>query len=222
MSDDVVIIGAGGFGREVVDVIEAINAAAAEPPLRVLGVVDDSPTDENLGRLGQRSIAYLGTLDRLIESDQRPRYVIGIGNPRVRRTLANALDAAGFSAQTLVHPAATIGSMVSIGPGSIICAGVRLTTNISVGRHVHLNLNATVGHDSTLADFVSVNPLASISGDCHVESGALIGVSASLINGVTVAKDATVGGGACVIRSVPEAVTVVGVPANPLGKKRSS
>lgn len=222
MSDDVIVIGAGGFGREVIDVIEAINGAATTPTWNVLGIVDDAPTDENLQRLKLRSIDYLGTVDTVIQSEVRPCYAIGIGGTRVRRAIAKRLDDAGFNAATLVHPTASFGSRVRVGPGSIICAGVRITTNITIGQHVHLNLNATVGHDSELGDFVSVNPLASISGDCHVEDDVLVGVSASLINGVSVGSGATVGGGACVVRSVPTDTAVVGVPAKPLSKKRSA
>lgn len=222
MADDLIVVGAGGFGREVVDVVEAINSAADTPRWRVHGVVDDAPSDTNLSRLRDRSIAYLGNLQTTIDATERPHYVIGVGSPAVRRALADRLDDAGFHAATLIHPSATLGSAVVVGAGSIVCAGVRLTTNIDIGRHVHLNLNSTVGHDSTVGDFVSVNPLASISGDCALGDEVLIGVAASIINGVTVGSGSTVGGGACSIRNVPPSTTVVGVPAAPLGKKRSS
>ncbi|MCT1619082.1 MULTISPECIES: acetyltransferase [Janibacter] len=222
MHEDLVVIGAGGFGREVVDVVEAINESESSPRWLLVGVVDDSPSEENLARLERRGIPYLGAVEALVAEVARPKFVIAIGNPRVRRAIATALEGEGFVAATIVHPASTQGSEVTVGAGSVICAGVRLTTNISVGRHCHLNLNATVGHDSVLMDFVSINPLASISGDCVVEDDVLIGVCASIINRVTVRAGATVGGGACAVRDVPPDVTVVGIPAVPLGKKRSS
>ena len=222
MLEDLVVIGAGGFGREVVDVIEAINESESSPRWRLVGVVDDSPSEENVDRLERRGIPYLGTVETLVADVARPKFVIAIGSPRVRRAIATDLENEGFVPATIVHPASTTGSVVSIGAGTVICAGVRLTTNISVGRHCHLNLNATVGHDSVLMDFVSINPLASISGDCIVEDDVLIGVCASIINQVTVHAGATVGGGACAVRDVPPDATVVGIPAVPLGKKRSS
>lgn len=222
MTDDIVVVGAGGFGREVVDVMEAVNAAESTPRWNLRGVVDDSPSEENLQRLQVRGIPYLGDLQTIISDAARPHFVIGIGSPGVRRALAERLDAAGFSAATLIHPSASTGSAVTIDPGSVICAGVRLTTNIAIGRHAHLNLNSTVGHDSTLGDYVSVNPLASISGDCVLDDEVLIGVAASIINGVTVGSGSVVGGGACAVRDVPSDTTVVGVPATPLTKKRSS
>lgn len=213
MTEPIVIVGAGGFGREVIDVIDAINAEADAPVWEVLGVVDDAPTEVNLGRLERRGTPFLGATDEPLGWANPVHYVVGIGSPRVRRTIADRYDEAKLWAATLAHPSATQGFDVRIGEGSVICAGVRLTTNIQLGRHVHLNLNVTVGHDTTMRDFVSVNPLASISGDCLIETGVLIGVSGVVLNGLTVGDGATVGGSACVVRDVPPDAIVKGVPA---------
>jgi sugar O-acyltransferase (sialic acid O-acetyltransferase NeuD family) len=145
--------------------------------------------------------------------DDPAMFSVGIGSPRVRALIASKFEAAGATAATLIHPSATFGFGVTIGAGTVICAGVRMTTNISIGRHAHLNLNVTVGHDTRLGDFVSVNPLASISGDCVLESGVLVGAAGVILNGLTVGADSTVGGSACVVKHVPPGVTVKGVPA---------
>lgn len=219
MSNPIVVIGAGGFGREVVDVIEAINAAdngEGQVPWRVVGVVDDSITPPNLQRLQQRAIPHVGsTSDFLSSADPGITYTVGIGSPHVRRRVADAFDAAGHRPATLIHPAATLGSQVVIGPGSVLCAGVRITTNVVLGRHVHVNLNATIGHDTSIGDFVSLNPLASISGDCEVEHDVLVGVGGILLNGLHVGHGSVIGGAACVVRNVEAGTTVVGVPARP-------
>jgi sugar O-acyltransferase (sialic acid O-acetyltransferase NeuD family) len=213
MTEPIVIVGAGGFGREVIDVIDAINAEADATVWDVLGVVDDAPSEVNLERLERRGTPFLGGTDKPLVWPNPVHYVVGIGNPRARRMIADRYDEANLRAATLLHPTVTRGFDVRIGEGSVICAGVRLTTNIDVGRHVHLNLNVTVGHDTTVRDFVSVNPLASISGDCTLEAGVLIGVSGVVLNGLTVGDGATVGGSACVVRDVPSGVVVKGVPA---------
>lgn len=213
MAEDLVIVGAGGFGRETVDVVAAINASSSDPVWRLLGVVDDAPSPENLERLERRAISYLGTTDDLLSGDVQPRYLIGIGSPAVRRALADRFDAAGLMAATVIHPAATLGSDVSVGAGSVVCAGARVTTNIELGRHVHLNPNVTIGHDTTLRDFVSMNPASSVSGDCMVDDQVLIGVGAVVLNRITVGRAAVVGAAACVVRDVPPEVVVKGVPA---------
>ena len=217
VSTPIVVVGAGGFGREVIDVIEAMNADGSTPQWEVKGVIDDSLSDVNRSRLDDRSIQYLGTSEEFLGSGAGSvAYAVGIGAPHVRRTVAENFDAAGHVGATLVHPSVTMGAPVTIGPGSVLCAGVRITTNISIGRHVHLNLNATVGHDTTIGDYVSINPLASISGDCVIESGVLVGVSGIVLNGLRVGQGATVGGAACAVRDVLPETTVVGVPAKPL------
>ena len=210
--EDLVIVGAGGFGREAADVVEAINARST-PAWRLLGVIDDFPSADNLSRLAARRLAYLGTTEKVIRATERPKYVIGVGSPRIRQLLADRMDAAGFAAATLVHPEASIGSCCHLGEGSVVLAGARLTTNIQLGRHVHLNPNVTIGHDTVLEDFVSMNPGSVMSGDCHVEAGVLIGVGAVVLNQLRVGAGAVVGGAACVVRDVPARATVKGVPA---------
>lgn len=218
MSTQIVVVGAGGFGREVIDVIEAINAAngGAEPAWDLLGVVDDSITPENLERLERRSVAHLGsTRDFLAATDTSVLYAVGIGSPAVRRRVAGAFDDAGHQGAVLVHPSVTMGALVDVGAGSVLCAGVRVTTNVTIGRHVHVNLNATIGHDTVIGDFVSLNPLASISGDCHIEDDVLVGVGGILLNGLRVGTGSIIGGAACAVRNVEPGTTVVGVPARP-------
>ena len=217
----IVIVGAGGFGRETADVVAAINAARREPQWCLVGLADDSPSEINLERLRSRKIPFLGTISQLIGNQERPAYVIGIGSPRVRKMLANRLDAAGFSAATLVHPDASIGSQTLVGEGSVILEGARITTNVTLGRHVHINPNVTIGHDSVIEDFVSMNPASSVSGDCHVGEGALIGVQGVVLNQLSIGAWSVVGGSACAVRDVPEGSIVVGVPAKEIGVNHS-
>lgn len=212
MTVPLVVVGAGGFGREVMDVLDAMRAAGSAD-VELLGALDDAPSAENLARLSDRGVRFLGSVDAFLEDPPQAQYAIGIGSPAVRMAIAEKFDAAGLEGATLIHPSVTTGYDVRIGAGSVLCAGVRATTNIRIGRHVHLNLNVTVGHDSTVGDFVSVNPLASISGDCTISDRVMIGVSGVVLQGLTVGEGATVGGSACVVRDVPPGVVVKGIPA---------
>lgn len=213
MPEPLVVVGAGGFGREVLDVVDAVNASSAGPRWDVVGVVDDAPSPTNLALLEDRGISYLGGVEAAAEEHGSASYSVGIGSPSVRRRIAERLDAAGLQPASLVHPSVTCGHDVEIGAGAVLCAGVRLTTHIRLGRHVHLNLNVTVGHDTTIGHYVSANPLASISGDCVIEDEVLIGVSGVILNALTVGRGAVVGGSACVVRDVPGGTVVKGVPA---------
>ncbi|WP_246142400.1 acetyltransferase [Lacisediminihabitans profunda] len=206
------MIGAGGFGREALDVVQAINGIG-DGIFDVLGVVDDSPTALNLRRLGDLDVPYLGDIDQLIEGDNSVEYLVGIGSPEIRRSIGERLHGLGFTAAIAVHPRAGIGSHVRLGEGTVVCGGVQLSTNSSVGIHVHMNPNATVGHDADIGDYVSINPAATISGDVTIGTGALIGAGAVVLQGLTVGDHAVVGASACVVRPVEPGATVKGVPA---------
>lgn len=218
MSERLVIIGCGGLGREFHDVVDAINAVAAQ--WDVLGYLDDQPSTTNTRLVEQRGSRVLGGLAQATGLPSGTHFVIGIGDGPVRARIAERVAPFGLIAATLVHPSATIGFGVRLGAGTVVTAGVHLTTNIDVGAHSVLNLGVTVGHDTTIGDFVTINPNASVSGSCWVGEQVLVGTGAVLIQGRRVGAAARVGASACVASDVEAGHTVVGVPARPLAKDR--
>ncbi|GAB2614354.1 NeuD/PglB/VioB family sugar acetyltransferase [Pseudactinotalea suaedae] len=202
---DLVVVGAGGFGREVLDVAYACG-------LTDCVVVDDAPSADNIERLGRMGARHLGTIDDWLTADIRAPYLIGVGHPTTRSKIAQRIGGRA-SAATLVHPSATIGRATILGAGSVVCAGAALSNNVELGRHVHVNPNATIGHDTVLGDMVSVNPGAVVSGACTVDTGVLLGAGSVVLQDVVVGRFATVGAAACVVRDVPPRAVVKGVPA---------
>jgi sugar O-acyltransferase (sialic acid O-acetyltransferase NeuD family) len=203
------IVGAGGFGREVAWLADDINQE--KPTYDFVGFVDDgqSSTPEDY--------PVLATTDRWI-SDGRTdvQLVCALGDPVTRWTVATRLLRAGFSFATLIHPSVKRSRHVRIGPGGMICADNILTTNIDIGAHALLNLDCTVGHDSKLADYISMMPGVHISGDVTTDIGAYFGTGAVAINGVRVGAWSVIGAGAVVSSDVPRGMIAVGVPAKPV------
>ncbi|MDH4169099.1 MAG: NeuD/PglB/VioB family sugar acetyltransferase [Acidimicrobiia bacterium] len=200
------IVGAGGHAREAVDVAAAINERA--PTHRLVGLVDDDPDPDLRGR----SLTVVGPIEP--GAVDGCSYVIAIGDPATRAVVAGRLGQSGTPVN-LVHPLASQGHDVHLGPGAIVAAGARLTTNISVGVHVHLNPNVVVSHDCVLGDFVSCSPGVVLSGEVTVGSRVLLGSGAVVLPGCQIGDDVTVGAGAVVTGPVPSGATVVGAPARP-------
>ena len=192
-----VIIGTGGHGREAMDIVEAINAR--QPTFDVLGFVDDR--DDNDSLVQARGSRIIGRIEDL--RTVGAAYVIGIGSGEVRKRIDEQLTQWGLEPATLVHPAATIGSMVVLGASS----------DITLGRHAHVNVRASISHDCRLSDYVTVSPGVTVSGAVVVGEGALLGAACAVLQGRTIGSWSTVGAGAVVVDDVAPGVTAVGVPA---------
>ncbi len=212
MPEQIAIIGAGGFGRETLDVVEALLAAGE--PLELLGVVDDQPRDIDLRRLANRGVPYLGSTEQWVPTvSGDEHFIVAIGSPVLRKRMATRLRDAGVRATSLIHPRALVGSQARIGAGVVITSGVQVSTNVTLGDHVHLNPGSIVGHDATLEHFVSVNPGAIVSGNVVVQTGTLLGAGSTVLQGLTIGAGSTVGAAACVTKDVAAGATVKGVPA---------
>lgn len=213
MSEPLVIIGCGGHGREVFGIVEAINNGPGGERWKVLGFVDDYPRVQDMARVGRLGSTYLGTTAWLSTLERGTHYTIGIGNPQVRSAVDRKVEMHNLTPATLIHPDSTIGEDNRFEPGVVVFAGARVTTDVRLGRHVHLNQNCTVGHDCVFGDYASMHPQAAVSGSCTIGERAMIGANSVVLQELSVGPGASVGAGACVVRDVPADLTVKGVPA---------
>jgi len=206
MKKKLAIYGAGGLGREMLSMMKAL------PEWELSGFYDDGKnTGEHIG-----GVRVAGAMKELLTSNEETYVVIAIGNPKIKMQISEKLAAnPHIHFPVLIHPHALIqdNATVKIGKGSIITAGVILTTDIVIGSHVLINLNCTVGHDVLIGDYCSVMPGANIAGEVKIGKATLIGSGANVLNGIALGDQSRVGAGAVVTRNVDEKNTVAGVPA---------
>ena len=209
--EKIVIVGAGGFGREVKMLIDQINQI--ENKYEFLGYYDD-------GVVKGTAVNYdevLGSVADLANVDYKINVVVAIGSPDVKRKIVEKLINPHLSFPTLIHPSVIIGDeFVTIGKGCIICAGNVITCNITIKDFVILNLQCTVGHDTMIHSFASFMPSVNISGEVIIYEEVYVGTGAKIINQLEIGFQTIVGAGAVVSKSLPEKCTAVGIPAKPI------
>jgi sugar O-acyltransferase (sialic acid O-acetyltransferase NeuD family) len=211
-----VIFGAGGFGREVLQVARDINAV--EQRLDILGFLVD---EAYCGTEPVQGMPQLGGIEWLAENPG-VRVVIAVGASAERAKIAQRIsDCVGNMFGTLVHPRAWLGESVEIGEGSVICAGALVTTDIRIGKHVHVNIGATIGHDAILDDFVTLNPSVNLSGRVELGRGVEVGTGSVLVPGVEVGDWSVIGAGSVVLGGLDPNVTAVGVPASVIRRRET-
>jgi sugar O-acyltransferase (sialic acid O-acetyltransferase NeuD family) len=199
------IVGAGGFGREVA----AWADCAIDADWRLEGFLDPYPN------------ALDGRDDRPPVVGDPATYAPGhddvfaccMGDPAVRRSAVAKLVAQGATFVALVHPTAFVGPGCEIGVGSILCQQVVLTADVVLGDFVIINVTSTVGHDARIGDYTTLSAHCDVTGRAAIGSDVFMGTHAAVLPFATVGNGATVGASSVVLRRVEAGTTVFGVPA---------
>lgn len=210
--DQIIVYGAGGHAKVVIDAIEC-----AYPGCTIVLIDDDS------SKAGHVVAGYQvqGDLSRLTagKGEYPSKAIVAIGHNRARLLAHQRLQSLGLNIVSIVHPAAVIAKSTRLGSGSFLAAGAIVNPDCRVGEAVIINTAATVDHDCVLGAAVHIAPGAHLCGGVVVGEGALVGVGASVLPGVSIGEWAVVGAGAVVTRDVPSRTCVVGVPARMLRKE---
>jgi sugar O-acyltransferase (sialic acid O-acetyltransferase NeuD family) len=199
----IVIIGAGGHGREAMDV------ARDHARLKVAGFVDDIPPSQEM--LNKYRTVWLGTVDYLL--DKEYTYVIAVGDCGDKEKISARLAGSQCLPANNIHTSASIGSYCTIGKGVMLYQGAVVTTNVTLGDHVHLNVNSVVSHDCRVGDFTTISPGVMLNGNVVIGKGVFIGTGAIILPKIYVGDGAVIGAGAVVTRDVPPYETYIGIPA---------
>jgi sugar O-acyltransferase (sialic acid O-acetyltransferase NeuD family) len=218
------VYGMGGFAREVAPLVQSASMAGVDDETtRAIDVVfvedrSDRPATCN----GLPVISF----EDLISSEHRSRQVVvAIGDGRVRKDLECRCIDAGLAIANVTSPTARVLADNQIGPGSVLCDFVTITSNAIIGRGFQANIYSYVAHDCVIGDFVTFAPRVSCNGNVHIHDYAYVGTGAMFIQGkpgrpLIIGEGALVGMGAVVTKSVDPYTIVAGNPARPI--KRTS
>jgi UDP-perosamine 4-acetyltransferase len=203
---DVVLIGAGGHGRVVLDIL---RAAGVHKPI---GFLDADPqlTGQTIGGL-----PVLGQINLLpkLKSQKVKGAIISIGDNSPRRRYFQKVADHGFELVNAIHPGSHVSSTVRLGRNIVIAAGAVVSTDAQLADGVIVNTSAVIDHECEIGRAVHICPSATLAGRVRVGDETFIGLGCNIIQCLKIGSHATVGAGAVVIQDVPDGATVIGVPA---------
>jgi sugar O-acyltransferase (sialic acid O-acetyltransferase NeuD family) len=204
----VLILGAGGHGRVVYDIL--LQAGHHE----VVGFLDNN---EDIHGRRIDGLPVHGAISDLAPTAARlgvDAVLVAIGDNGVRQGIARTVDCLGIDLVTAVHPSATIAHNATLGRNVVVAAGAIVCAHCQIGDSVILNTGCIIDHQTMVAEGSHICPGVRIAGRVKVESGAFVGIGATIVPKITLGCESIVGAGSVVIEDVPALATVVGVPAH--------
>ncbi len=208
MGTRLVLIGAGGHAREVLDIVEASVRAGED--VEVLGYIVEAQYSSPGTIVNDKPV--LGDFDWFAKNADEIYAVCAVGDPALRLHLVHKAQNWGTRFCSIIHPNAILTQRVTIGQGVVIAAGCVLTNHIRLGDHVSLNPGCTVGHDTVIDDYVTLTQGVNVSGKVKISAGCYIGTGANIIDRINVGEWSIIGAGSTIIQDVAANTTVVGVP----------
>lgn len=202
---DVVIIGAGGHGKVVLDILRILETN------RVAGFVDADPA---LVGTSVNGLAVLGGINQLSKLRQQKikGAIVAIGDNRTRVEYAKQIIEAGLELINAVHPTASVSRTAKVGRNVTIAAGAMVCVDAKISDSVILNTGCIIDHECEVGEGSHICPGAVLAGRVRIGAGAFVGIGANVIQCLSVGENAIIGGGAVVIRDVAPGAKVVGVP----------
>ena len=198
-----VIVGAGGFGREVAWTVRRINEVSGEQKWDIAGFADDAPDCKGGCVAG---LPVVGSVGEACVKFPDAAYFIAIGDPRVRAAVKVRLGEREFPA--VVDPSAIVSETAKIGEGVFVGPLSIVSTDASVGEFAVVNARAGVGHDACVGPFATISPGVSLSGFTKVGAFAFMGTNSSTVPSAEIGEGAAVSAGMPVYRSVPAGSTL--------------
>lgn len=204
---DIVIIGAGGFGREVEELISEINASRNQ--FNLLGFIDSNPEITLNGNSRSQVIGPVTSLAGL----SNVKAVIAIGDPIVRKMIFDQLKDMNIELQSIFHPSSIISPSSKIGDGTILCAFTFVGTNSCIEENVVMNVYSSLGHDAIIGSNSVISPYSALTGNVRVGDVCFIGTHSTISPSVEIGDYSKVSSGSMVSKNCEPGSLLSGNPA---------
>jgi sugar O-acyltransferase (sialic acid O-acetyltransferase NeuD family) len=209
----VVIVGAGGHGREVAEIL----CSRKDQDFAVLGFVDEATHLQKTSINGLPVLGDWSWFDTV--AHDTVAVICAVGLPEVRKQLVQRATEIGLSFCNAISPSATISPAAKIGQGVMVFPQVSVGPNCFVGDHTIINVGSTVSHDTRLEHYVTLNPGVHLAGNVSIGEGCNVGIGAGVIHQVSIGAWSIIGAGASVVDDLPQNVTAVGLPARAISTR---
>ena len=209
MVNDVLIVGAGGHCRVVLSILHSYKN------FNVIGIADRDSL--NFGEEISGSVIKYSWKNFTEIYEKGTQYaVIAIGDNDERKELFSRLSSLGFEIPTIIHPSAIIEKDAVVGNGCVICMGIKIGTQVSIGKNGIVWTGSIIDHEAKIGDYVFIAPGCNIAGRVKIGDGSFVGIGSTIKEKITIGKSVVIGAGSVVISDICDNTTVAGVPAKTL------
>lgn len=204
MKKNVVIIGAGGHGKVIADIVR-------ESGDNLLGYLDDAKCTGYNSEIKENILGNTDAWEKYLNSE----FIVGIGSS-VEREKFSKLPVKWYTA---IHPSSTISPKAVIGEGSVVMANAVINADAKIGKHCIINTSSVVEHDNIIEDYAHISVGVKLGGSVKVGKSTWVGIGVTVINGVEICADCMIGAGAVVVKNIITSGTYMGIPAVQMEKK---
>ncbi|WP_336325841.1 acetyltransferase [Halovenus sp. HT40] len=202
-----IVVGAGGHSRVVYDILRH------DQNVDVVAFVDNTPRGTEETIMGIPVLGDHDVIPEVVKQQDVGGFIIAVGDNEIRQRHFEALLDRGLEPVSAIHPESVISETATVGAGTVIAAGVNVSTNVEIGENTILNTGSIVDHETVIGPHVHIAPGTTVAGRVTVGSNTFIGMGSTVRDYVEIGKEVTAGAGSVILDDIPAGKTVAGAPA---------
>ncbi len=210
------ICGAGGLGREVLELADQINKIYNKWS-KIIFIETEHFISNKTINITKNEVKTFD--EAIIQYDiEDINFIIAVGEPIIREKISNKINSLNYNLTTLIHPNVHIPKSTKINKGVVICSQAIISCDVEIKNNVYIQPNALIGHDCIIEENTVISGLVHLAGKCHVGQNTYLGMNVCVKENVSIGKYSIIGMASVVMKDIPDYVIALGNPARPLRK----